>query len=55
MLCCIVFSNFYASLYVREGFGCTWILVCTNELYFGLDAMHHFKCFVSIVLCVHEK
>jgi len=25
------------------------------QMNFGLDAMHHFKCFVSIVLCVHEK
>jgi hypothetical protein len=55
MLCCIVFKNFYASLYVCEGFGCVWILVSTNELYFGLDAIRHLKCFVLIVLCVCEK
>ncbi len=39
MLCCIVLKKNYASLCVRDGFGCAQILVCTNELYFGLDVM----------------
>jgi hypothetical protein len=52
MLCCIVYKKNYASLYVCDGFGCAPILVCTNELYFGLDVMCHlFYLFVKSDSC----